>query len=150
VWMEAVPGVRGFLGSVVVLTLSCYPYVFLPVVAALRSADRDQEEVARSLGRGPWYVLTRVTLRHVQPSAAAGSLLAALYVLSAFGSVATMRSDTVTRAIYNDYANRFDMAGAASLSVVLVAVTLLVLWGEARARGRARYSRLGAGATRVR
>lgn len=150
VWMEAVPDVRGFLGSAIVLILCTYPYVFLPVVAALRLADRDQEEVARSLGRGPWYVLTRVTLRHVQPSAAAGSLLVALYVLSDFGSVATMRYDTVTRAIYNDYANRFDMASAASLSAVLVAVTLLVLWGEARARGRARFSRVGSGSTRVR
>lgn len=150
VWMEALPEVRGFLGSAIVLTLCTYPYVFLPVVAALRLADRDQEEVARSLGRGSWYVLTRVTLRHVQPSAAAGSLLVALYVLSDFGSVATMRYDTITRAIYNDYANRFDMAGAASLSAVLVAVTLLVLWGEARARGRARFSRVGSGTTRTR
>lgn len=53
VWMEAVPEVRGFVGSAIVLTLCTYPYVFLPVVAALSLADRDQEEVARSLGRGP-------------------------------------------------------------------------------------------------
>ncbi|MDE3721960.1 iron ABC transporter permease [Nocardiopsis sp. N85] len=150
VWMEAVPEVRGLFGASIVLTLCCYPYVLLPVVAALRSADRDQEEVARALGRGPLYVLVRVTLRHVQPAAAAGSLLVALYVLSDFGSVATLRYDTFTRAIYNDYANRFDMASAASLSVILVVVTLVVLWGEARARGRARFSRLGAGATRRR
>ncbi|GAB3718816.1 iron ABC transporter permease [Nocardiopsis nanhaiensis] len=150
VWMEAVPEVQGFTGSLIVLTLTCYPYVFLPVVAALSRADRDQEEVARSLGRGSLYVFFRVTLRHVQPSAAAGSLLAALYVLSDFGSVATLRYDTITRAIYNDYANRFDMASAASLSALLVVVTLLVLWGEARARGRARFSRVGAGATRLR
>ncbi|WP_304452526.1 iron ABC transporter permease [Nocardiopsis sp. YSL2] len=150
VWMEALPQLRGFAGSAIVLTLCCYPYVFLPVAAALGRSDRDQEEVARSLGRGPVHVLLRVTLRHVQPSAAAGALLVALYVLSDFGSVATMRYDTFTRVIYNDFRNRFDLASAASLSLVLVAVTLLVLWGEARARGRARFSRLGSGSTRRR
>ncbi|MBR8741823.1 iron ABC transporter permease [Nocardiopsis sp. MG754419] len=150
VWMEAMPQIQGFVGAVLVLTLACYPYVFLPVVAALRMADRDQEEVARALGLGPLRVLWPVTLRHIQPSAAAGSLLVALYVLSDFGSVATLRYDTITRAIYNDYSNRFDLAGAASLSVLLVAITLVVLWAEARARGRARFSRLGAGATRTR
>ena len=150
VWVEALPQLRGFAGSAIVLTLCCYPYVFLPVSAALRRSDRDQEEVARSLGRGPVHVLLRVTLRHVQPSAAAGALLVALYVLSDFGSVATMRYDTFTRVIYNDFRNRFDLASAASLSLVLVAVTLSVLWAEARARGRARFSRLGSGSTRSR
>ncbi|RKS06529.1 iron(III) transport system permease protein [Nocardiopsis sp. Huas11] len=150
VWMEALPQFRGFAGSAIVLTLCCYPYVFLPVAAALGRSDRDQEEIARSLGSGPVHVLLRVTLRHVQPSATAGALLVALYVLSDFGSVATMRYDTFTRVIYNDFRNRFDLASAASLSLVLVAVTLLVLWGEARARGRARFSRLGSGSTRRR
>lgn len=150
VWIEVFPGLRGFTGAALVLTLCCYPYVFLPVVAALQRADRDQEEVARSLGKGAAATFFQVTLRQVQPAAAAGTLLAALYVLSDFGSVATMRYDVFTRAIYNDYANRFDMTSAATLSLVLVAVILLILWGESRMRGRARFSRLGSGATRIR
>ena len=48
------PGARfeGFLAAVVVLTLYTYPYVYLPVAAALVKVDPGQEEVARSLGRG--------------------------------------------------------------------------------------------------
>nr|WP_221308873.1 iron ABC transporter permease [Nocardiopsis mwathae] len=150
VWIAAFPGLRGFAGAAIVLTLCCFPYVFLPVAAALERADRDQEEVARSLGRGPAAVFFTVTLRQVQPAAAAGALLVALYVLSDFGSVSIMRFDAFTRVIHTSYTASFDRTPAAVLSVVLVSVTLLILWGEARARGRARFSRVGSGATRVR
>ena len=47
------PEIAGLAGSVLVLTLCCYPYVYLPVLAALRRADPGVEEVARSLGRAP-------------------------------------------------------------------------------------------------
>src|SRR5690606_33010782 len=38
----------GFWAAATVLTLYTYPYVYLPVAAALVGADRAQEEVARS------------------------------------------------------------------------------------------------------
>ncbi|WP_046472200.1 ABC transporter permease [Allosalinactinospora lopnorensis] len=148
VWISAFPWLNGFDGSVIVLTLSTYPYIFLPVLAALGRADRDQEEVARSLGKGPVATFFQVTARQVQPAAAAGALLAALYVLSDFGSVSIMRYDTFTRIIFAR-AN-LDHVSAALLSCVLIAITVLILWGEARSRGRARFSRVGAGATRAR
>ena len=44
--------VAGFRGAVLVMTLSVYPLVYLPVAASLRNADPAQEEVARSLGAG--------------------------------------------------------------------------------------------------
>lgn len=53
VWLSAVPGLAGFTGSAVSLTLVSYPYVYLPVAAALRGIDPAQEEAARSLGLGP-------------------------------------------------------------------------------------------------
>lgn len=148
VWISAFPGLSGFAGSAIVLTLSCYPYVLLPVSAALRSADTDQEEVARSLGKGPVLTFFRVTLPQVQPAAAAGALLAALYVLSDFGAVSIMRFDAFTRVIYTSYQASFDRTPAAILGCVLVVATLLILWGEQGARGRARHSRVGAGASR--
>nr|MDQ3383616.1 ABC transporter permease subunit [Actinomycetota bacterium] len=78
---------EGFWAAALVLTLYTYPYVYLPVAASLVGADQGQEEVARSLGRGPWRTLFGVTLPQVRPAIAGGGLLAVLYVLSDFGAV---------------------------------------------------------------
>ena len=37
-WVSSPVDVRGFVGAFLVLTASCYPYVYLPVVAAMRVA----------------------------------------------------------------------------------------------------------------
>lgn len=147
-WVAAFPRIAPFWGSLLVLTLCCYPYVFLPVAAALERADPALEEVARSLGRGPVVTVLTVTLRQVWPAATAGALLVALYVLSDFGAVAILRYDAFTRVIYTSYRSSFDPVPAAVLGLLLVAVTIAVVWGESRARGRAEHARLGQGAPR--
>lgn len=147
-WISFFPNFGGFSGSFVVLTLCCYPYVYLPVVATLELSDPAQEEVARSLGRGPWRVFWSVTLRQVRPAAAAGGLLVALYVLSDFGSVAILRYDVFTRVIFNSYQASFDPTPAAILASLLVAITVVIVWAEGRSRGRAGYARTGGGTAR--
>ncbi|MEV1285598.1 iron ABC transporter permease [Micromonospora sp. NPDC049679] len=148
-WVSTVDGFEGFWASALVLTLCSYPYVFLPVAAALHRADPAQEEVARSLGRGAWHTFTTVTLPQIRPAIAGGALLVALYVLSDFGAVAILRTDTFTRAVFIAFDLGFDRTGALVLSTVLVALTVLLLAGETLTRRRgARYARVGAGARR--
>jgi iron(III) transport system permease protein len=149
-WLSLFPGFGGFLGSTLVLSLCCYPYVYLPVAAALARIDPAHEEVSRSLGAGPMRTFLSVTVRQVRPAAAAGMLLVALYVLSDFGAVAMLRYDVFTRVIYTSYRSSFDPTPAAVLGCVLVALTVLIVWGENRARGRAGYARLGSGVARSR
>ena len=148
VWIAAVPRLDPFLGSVLVLTLCCYPYVLLPVAAMLHRADPALEEVARSLGRGQWQVFATVTLRQVRPAAAAGALLVALYTMSDFGVPAILRLDVLTRDIFISYRSSFDGTRPAALGLVLVALTLVIVWGEGRSRGRAAQARIGSGAAR--
>jgi iron(III) transport system permease protein len=139
-----VDGFEGFWAAALVLTLCSYPYVFLPVAAALTRADPAQEEVSRALGRGLWRTFTAVTLRQVRPAVAGGALLVALYVLSDFGAVSIVRVDTFTRAIFTAFNLGFDRTGALVLSTVLVALTVLLLAGEGLTRRRgARYARVG-------
>ena len=147
-WISLVPGLPPFLGSALVLTAVCYPYVLLPVAAALSRVDPAAADVARSLGRSPLQVVLTVTLRQVRPAAVAGGLLVALYVLSDFGAVALLRLDTFTRVIYTSYRAGFDPVPAAVLSLVLVAVTGLIAGAELRSRGRARQARVGSGVSR--
>ena len=141
---------EGFWAAALVLTLYTAPYVYLPVAAALVGTDSGQEEVARSLGRGPWTTLFTVTLPQVRPAIAAGGLLAVLYALSDFGAVSLLRVDTFTRAVFTALGSGFDRIGALSLASVLVLLTLLVLVIERSTRRRgARYARTGSGVRRT-
>jgi iron(III) transport system permease protein len=147
-WISTAPELAGFRGAALVLTLCSYPYVYLPVAAALRGLDPALEESSRSLGTRPLLTFARVTLPQLRPAIGAGGLLVALYVLSDFGAVSIMRHDVFTRVIYTSYRASFDRTPAAVLGCLLVLVTLVLVWLESRTRGRARYARLGSGARR--
>ena len=148
-WVAAFPRIPPFWGSVLVLTLCCYPYVMLPVAGTLLRTDPALEEVARSLGRSQWETFLTVTLRQVRPAAAVGALLVALYVLSDFGAVAILRFDVFTRVIYTSYRSSFDGTAAAALGLVLVVITMTIVWAEGRSRGRAAHAKIGSGAPRA-
>lgn len=146
VWVEAFPALAGLPGAVLVLTLSTFPYVFLPALSALRRVDPAVEEVGASLGRGRAGV-AMLTIRQIRPSIAAGALLVALYTLSDFGAVALMRYEVFTWVIYGAYRSGFDPTRAATLSLLLVALAMILVVLEARTRGRARF-RSGPGVAR--
>lgn len=143
-WVAALPGIAGFGGSVLVLTLCSYPYVYLPVAAALTRMDPAMEEVALSLGRSRMSVV----LRRLRPSAAAGGLLVAMYALGEFGAVSIMRFDVFTTQIYTSYRASFDRTPAAVFGLLLVLITLVIVVAEARTRGRAAYATRGTPARR--
>lgn len=147
-WISWRPSLAGFWGAVLVLTAVSYPFVFLPVAAALRRLDPAQEEVARSLGRSPGRVLMGVTLPQVRTSAAAGALLVALYVLSDFGAVGTMRYEAFTWVIYGAFRAGFNPSRAAVLACILVVVALVLVAGETIMRGRGEQARVGSGVAR--
>ncbi len=138
-YVGALPDLDGFGAAWLVLTLISYPYVFLPVAAALTTMDPALEETARSLGDTARRAFVRVTLRQLRPSAATGTLLVALYVLSDFGAVSILRFDSFTRIIYQSYQASFDRTPAVILGCLLLVFTFAIVTGEARTRGRARY-----------
>jgi iron(III) transport system permease protein len=146
--VERLPSIYGFTGSWLTLTLFTYPYVYLTVRAAMKGLDPSLEEAARCLGYGPWRTFFAVTLPQIRPAAAAGGLLTALYTLGDFGVVTLLRYDAFTRAIYVQYRSAMDRGGAAVLALLLVAISVVVLVVETRARGQRSIHRLGSGASR--
>lgn len=146
--VERLPTIAGFPGAWLTLTLFTYPYVYLLAAAALRGQDAALEETSRTLGRSRWSTFRAVTLPLLRPAIAAGGLLVALYALHDFGAVSLLRFQTFTQAIYLQYRAAFDRTPAAILSLMLLAAALVVLLLERRARGRARFHRLGSGAGR--
>lgn len=136
-WLSLFPDLHGYWGSAIVLTLVSTPYVTLPVAAALRRADTDIEDVARTLGIGPTRAAVTTLLPQVAPAAAAGALLAALYALSDFGAVALMRHEVFTYGIHHAYKIGFDRTLAAVMALVLASMALAVVLLERLFRGSA-------------
>lgn len=133
------PSVYGYFGAWAVITLYTFPYVVLPVRAALLSLDSAQDEAARILGLSRWKAFFRVTLPQLRPALAAGALLSMLYALSDFGVVILMRYNAFTRAIYTAYNSTFDRERAALLAITLVVLTSVLVMIErkaAKTRGR--------------
>lgn len=146
--VQTLPSIYGFWGAWLAITLFTYPYVVLPVRAALLNMDPALDESARSLGLSRWKSFFRVTLPQLRPALASGLLLTALYTLSDFGAVSLMRYDAFTRVIYMQYTSSFDRHRAAILSLVLVVVTIGLLVAERLAARKRRNYRIGVGSQR--
>jgi len=129
--IRELPEIYGLLGTTLVLTLYTYPYVYLTTRASLLSFDGTVVEAARTLNHSRWQAFWRVTLPQIKPGVAAGSLLVALYTLSDFGTPQIMRYDVFTRMIFVWYDNFF-LGRAALMSLLLLALTVIILAGESR------------------
>jgi iron(III) transport system permease protein len=147
-WVSLSPGVADFGGALLVVTVSYYPLVYLPVAAALREMDPALEETARGLGLGFVAMFVRVILPQLRPALLGGVLLVALDVLVEFGAFAMLRFRTFTTAIYGAYRAGFSGAEPALLAMVLLVLCITCLTAEYFVRKRARYGRIGRGARR--
>ena len=74
-----------------------------------------------------------------RPAIAAGLFLVCLYVLADFGAVSILRYSTFTRAVYLQMTGRYDLIGAAALSLVLVCLGLAFFLAERHFRRRGRF-----------
>ncbi|RMH19829.1 MAG: iron ABC transporter permease [Acidobacteria bacterium] len=140
--VERLPALAyGYPGALLALALFTFPYVYLPVLAALRDLDPALEESARALGAGPWRSFFTVVLPQLKPALYGGGLIVALYVFSDFGAVSITRYNTFTLAIYNAYRGLFDRTTAAALATVLVLLTVVLIAAEGRLAAGLRPSR---------
>ena len=130
-WTSVAPAIHGLAGAVLVMTLSIYPLVYLPVAASLRTADPALEEVARSLGHGRIKVFARVTLPQIRAALIGGCLVVALALLAEYGAFEIVGFQTFTTEIVTEFRVAFDSAAACALSLVLVMLGVAVLAGDA-------------------
>jgi iron(III) transport system permease protein len=134
-WNALAPSVYGFWGSVLVMTTGSYPLVYLPVAAALRSADPDLEDIARTLGGRRSFAFARTVLQQIRPALLGGCLVVSLILLAEFGTFEILRFQTFSTEIFTEFEIGFNTPAACALSLVLVALGLCLLAGEAAARG---------------
>jgi iron(III) transport system permease protein len=148
-WISLLPGLDTYGGALLVVSLSYFPFVYLPAVAAFRGLDPALEETARGLGLSTWAVFRRVQLPQLRVAVLGGALLVALHVLAEFGALAMLRYPTFTTAVYDQYRATFNGPAATMLAGVLVLLCLVLLVAEIRLRGARGYARTGSGAART-
>ena len=132
-----VPTPYGFVGAWLVLSVFTAPLVHLTVIPGLRAIDPATEEAATGLGASRWRVFATVTVPQLRPALVSSGLLVGLYTVSDFGAVSLLRYDTFTRAIYTLYRGQLDRRPSATLSLLLMALAVVILFVERRYRSRA-------------
>lgn len=147
-WITLVPGLHGLWAGVLVSVIAYFPFLYLPVAAALRRLDPALEDAAAALGLGPWRVFARVVLPQLRLAICGGSLLVGLHLLAEYGLYVFIRFDTFTTAIVDQFQSTFNGPAANMLAAVLVTCCFVLLGLEVLVRGEERYARVGSGAAR--
>ena len=110
------------------------PFVVRAVQPVLMELDREMEEAATSLGASPLTTFRRVILPNLVPAIVSGVALAFARAVGEFGSVVLISGnkpfDTQVASVYAYKQLESDnIGGAAAVSVVLLVISLLVLFG---------------------
>ena len=119
-------------GVLVALLFVTLPFVVRTVQPVLLELDRDMEEAAASLGASQLTIFRRIVLPTIAPAMAAGTTLAFARALSEFGSTVLISGNlpgkTQVAAVFIYGKIQEDsITGAAAVSTVLLAVSLVVL-----------------------
>lgn len=143
------PRISGFWGSLLVLTLCTFPYLYLNLRTALLGLDQSIEEASRSLGHDAKSTFFKVILPQLKPAYLAGGLLVSLHVFGDFGTVSLMRFETFSYALYLQYIAAYDRIYAAWLALMLLGLTTAALVLEYKLLKKAIFHRLGRGAAKA-
>ena len=147
-WTSLSPGLSGLPAGILVSVLAYFPFVYLPVAAALRGLDPALEDTASSLGEPAFGVFLRVVLPQLRLAICGGSLLVGLHLLAEYGLFAMVRFDTFTTAIVDQFQSAYNGPAASMLGAVLALCCVGLLGLESALRGGRPLARLGSGAAR--
>jgi len=133
------PEIRSVPGAAFVFTVTLYPYVYLLARTAFLARTASMADAARSLGLSPLRSWLHVNLPMARPAVAAGAALALMETVADYGAASYFGLQTFTTAIYRAWFSLGDRIAASQLASVLLAVVLVLMACELRARGRARF-----------
>jgi sulfate/thiosulfate transport system permease protein len=119
-------------GVLLALLFVTLPFVVRTVQPVLIELDREMEEAAASLGAGRVTILRRIVFPHLLPALLSGVALAFARAVGEFGAVILISGNlpfkTEVASLYVfQHLNAGDTEGAASLAVLLLAISLAVL-----------------------
>jgi iron(III) transport system permease protein len=136
--------IYGAGGIVLVYTLTLYPYVLLPTIAAFKAVDVSMEEAAQGLGSSPGRTVRTVILPIVLPAVLAGALLVFIETLENFGVPFVLAEDLPIFAVeaFKLFIGETapNPASAGVLATLLILTTALVLLIQRRFLASRRFA----------
>jgi sulfate/thiosulfate transport system permease protein len=129
--LSGVQGTR--VGVIMALLFVTLPFVVRAVQPVLIELDQDMEEAAASLGAKPLTIFRRIVLPNLTPAISAGAALAFARAIGEFGSLILISNNIpfkteVASVFIFKQVEAGNEAAAASVSVVLLAVSVAVLF----------------------
>ena len=134
------PDIRSMTGCIVLLGSVLYPYVYLTTRAMFLMQTANLADVSRTLGTSRGGVFFRVALPMARPAIVLGLTLALLEALNDIGASEFLGVRTLTVAIYSTWVTRSDLPGAAQMALAMLAMVLLLVALERRARQQRQYA----------
>lgn len=134
-WLAIVPSLSGFYAAAFILVLTTMPYAVLATLVGLRRVDTGLIEVAQTLGLGRFQIFIRVIFPQIRLNISAGALLIGLYVMSDFGAVSLLNTETLTVSIQNMYKASYDRSAAAVIAIILILASAIFILLEERFKG---------------
>ena len=122
------------VGIAMALLFVTLPFVVRSVQPVLMALDPEVEEAAASLGARSSQVFRRIVLPSISPALLSGAALAFARAVGEFGSIVLIsgnrpfRTEVASVFIYGQIQSD-NVSGAAAVSIVLLAVSLLILVG---------------------
>src|SRR5258707_5216837 len=116
------------------------PFMVLPIMASIERVPPNLEEAAQNLGANWYRMFRRVILPLSLPGLISGCLLVYSLSISAFVTPALMgnaRERMAGQQIYDEVLVSFNWPGASSLSLTLVLLTAILMFGALFATRRA-------------
>ncbi len=140
----SLPSIFTPLGIIFVYSLQYYPFVFLLSAGALSSVDRSLEEAAENLGTRGVRKFFKITLPLIMPSVSAGALISFMMSLANFGvpMILGRRFHVLPTMAYNIFTSDIggDVGLASTVSILLIMVSTIVLFGQRYMATRRKYS----------
>ncbi|MEY8040884.1 ABC transporter permease [Saccharopolyspora cebuensis] len=118
------------------------PFLVVGLEGALRTAGARYEQVAATLGAGPWLAFRRVTVPLLLPALGSSLVLTFARALGEFGATITFAGSlqgttrTLPLAIYTEAQSDVDAAVAMSLLLVVLALVVIVVARPKAVEGR--------------
>lgn len=133
------PEIRSLPGAILLLSLVLMPYVYVPCRILFSRTGGNIIEAARLLGARGFRLFFRIGLPIARPAILTGLVLVLLETLNDIGAVEYLGISSLSAVIRDLWLNRFDLAGAARLAGLLIAIVVILLLIDPQSRsGRQR------------
>ena len=126
----SIPTVRSLMGSIFILSLTLFPYIFLILKYSFQNNALKVIESAANLGASKIKLFFYFALPISRPALVAGTTLVVMETLADFGVVSFLGINTLSVGIYKAWFGFDDLNSSARLSAILLIFTLSIIFIE--------------------